>query len=169
MANRKLGKPTDQRMSLLRNQTTQLLWYGKLETTLQRAKEIRRLAEKMITLAVRECDNTVEVSKETNNEKGQTVTVTVVNDKPTRLAARRQMMAFLYEMPHDRKDDESKSEFRDRTKANKHPVVEKILRDYGPKYKKRAEEKGIGGGYTRILRMGPRRGDGAEKVIIELV
>ena len=89
MANRKLGRPTDQRKAMLRNQVTNLIWYGKIETTLARAKEVSSVAERLITLAVRTCDDTVELTKETNNEKGQTVTLNVVNDAPGRLHARR--------------------------------------------------------------------------------
>ena len=59
MANRKLSRPSDQRQALLRNQVTNLIWNGKIETTLQRAKEVSSIAERLITLAVRECDNTV--------------------------------------------------------------------------------------------------------------
>ena len=95
MANRKLGRPADQRKALLRNQVTNLIWYGRIETTLDRAKEVRSIAERLITVAMRECDNTVEVKKTTNNEKGQTVELTVVNDMPSRLAARRKIMAYL--------------------------------------------------------------------------
>ena len=168
MANRKLGRPTDQRMALLRNQVTNLLWYGKIETTLARAKEVRAAAERLIALAARECDNTVDVNKETRNEKEQIVMITVVNDAPSRLAARRRMMSFLYNIPEPRKDDESKSEYKERTKGVNNPVVEKLLRDIGPKYKKRGEEKGPGG-YTRIIKKGPRRGDSAEMVLLELV
>jgi large subunit ribosomal protein L17 len=169
MANRKLGRPTDQRRALLRNQVTNLIWYGKIETTLTRAKEVSSAAEKLITLAARECDNNVEVTKDTNNEKGQTVVLNVVNDGPTKLAARRRMMRYLYEIPEPRKADETKTEYRERTNVVKHPVVEKLMREIGPKYKKRAQEKGQGGGYTRIVKKGPRRGDGAEMVILELV
>ena len=169
MANRKLGRPTDQRKAMLRNQVTNLIWYGKIETTLARAKEVSALAEHMITLAVRECDNTVEVTKETNNEKGQTVTLTVTNDMPSKLHARRQMMSYLYSMPATRNEKESKADYRERTGMIKHPVVEKLFREIGPKYKARKEEKGIGGGYTRIIKKGPRRGDAAEMVILELV
>ena len=73
MANRKLGKPSDQRVALLRNQTTALLWNGKIITTETRAKEIRSIAEKIITLAVNEYQNSETVEKETYNEKGQIV------------------------------------------------------------------------------------------------
>ena len=80
MANRKLGRPTDQRMALLRNQVTNLIWYGRIETTLTRAKEVRSLAERLITVALRQCDNTIELKKETRNDKQQIVVLDVVND-----------------------------------------------------------------------------------------
>ena len=166
---RKLGRPADQRKALLRNQVTHLIWYGRIETTLARAKEVRSAAERLITLAIRECDNTVEATKSFNNEKGQTVTVTVTNDSPSKLHARRLIMAYLYDLQEQRKEDESKKEFRERTKAVKHPCVEKLFREIGPKYKKRNEEKNCAGGYTRILKKGPRRGDAAEMVILELI
>ncbi|MBQ4620797.1 MAG: 50S ribosomal protein L17 [Clostridia bacterium] len=169
MANRKLGRPADQRKALLRNQVTNLIWYGKIETTLQRAKEVSSVAEHYIHLAVRECENTVEVKKTTNNDKGQTVELTVVNDMPSRLAARRQIMAYLYDMPVMQGKDEEKEDFIERKKNIKHPVVEKLFREIAPKYKKRIEEKGQAGGYTRIIKIGPRRGDAAEMVILELV
>ena len=169
MANRKLGKPTDQRKALLRNQVTNLIWYGRIETTMARAKEVRSVAEHLITLAVRECDNTIEVTKETKNDKQQIVNLTVTNDAPSRLHARRQVMSYLYNIPEPKKADESKSEYKERTKDVNYPVVEKLFREIGPKYKARKAEKGIGGGYTRIVKMGPRRGDAAEMVILELV
>ncbi|MBR3927618.1 MAG: 50S ribosomal protein L17 [Clostridia bacterium] len=169
MANRKLGRPADQRKALLRNQVTNLIWYGKIETTLQRAKEVSSVAEHYINLAVRECENTVEVKKTTNNDKGQTVELTVVNDMPSRLAARRQIMAYLYDMPVIQGKDEEKEDFIERKKNIKHPVIEKLFREIAPKYKKRIEEKGQAGGYTRIIKIGPRRGDAAEMVILELV
>ena len=169
MTNRKLGRPTNQRKALLRNQVTNLIWYGKIETTLDRAKEVRSIAEHMITIAMRECDNTVEVTKTTNNDKGQTVERTFVNDKPSRLAARRRVMAYLYRMPVIQGKDEEKEDFIQRKKDIKHPVVEKLFREIAPKYKARAAEKGQGGGYTRIVKMGPRRGDAAEMVVLELI
>ena len=169
MANRKLGKPTDQRKALLRNQVTNLIWYGKIETTLARAKEVAAVAEHYINLAVRECDNTIEVTKETKNEKEQIVTLTVTNDSPSRLHARRQCMAYLYNLPAPRKEDETKKEYAQRSREVKNPVVEKLFREIGPKYKARKAEKGVGGGYTRIIKKGPRRGDAAEMVILELV
>ncbi len=169
MAQRKLGRPASQRKALLRNQVTHLIWYGRIETTLARAKEVRSAAERLITLAIRECDNTIEVTKEFNNEKGQTVTETFVNDAPSKLHARRLIMAYLYDLQEQKKDDESKKEFRERTKDVKHPCVEKLFREIGPKYKARNAEKNCAGGYTRILKKGPRRGDAAEMVVLELV
>lgn len=166
---RKLGRASDQRQALLRNQVTNLLWYGRIETTLARAKEIRSVADKMVTLSIREHNNTVPATKEFHNEKGQIVSIDVVNDAPSKLRARRLMMAYLYEMPHPRKDDESKKEYKERTKENNHPLIEKLFREYAPKYEKRNAEKNCSGGYTRIYRLGPRRGDAAEMVIIEMV
>lgn len=169
MAYRKLGRRSDQRKAILRNLTTALLWNGKIETTEARAKEVRSIAEKLITLAVRECENTVEVTKSTQNDKNQTVEITVKNDSPSRLHARRQVMEILYKVPLTREEDETKKEFAARSNQIKNPVVDKLFDEIGPKYKKRAEEKGQRGGYTRILKMGPRRGDAAEMVILEMV
>ena len=169
MANRKLGRPTDQRMAMLRNQVTNLIWYGKIETTLARGKEVQSLAEHLITVAMRQCDNTVEVTKKTMNDKMQSGEITVTNDAPTRLAARRQVMRYLYDMPLVQKEDEDKDDFKKRKSEINHPVVEKLFREVAPKHKKRAEEKCQGGGYTRLIKKGPRRGDSAEMVILELV
>lgn len=166
---RKLGRTADQRKALLRNQVTNLIWYGRIETTLARAKEVRSVAEKMITLAVREYDKTVDVQKSYHNDKGQIVEVIVTNDMPEKLHARRLMMAYLYDLQEQKTAEESKSDFKERTKDNKHPVVEKLFRELGPKYRARNQEKGCAGGYTRIYKLGARRGDGAEMVIIELV
>lgn len=168
MANRKLGKPSDQRVALLRNQTTALLWNGKIITTESRAKEIRAIAEKLITLAVKEYENSETVEKERRNDKSQIVKVDVVNDKPSKLAARRRIMAYLYDVPEAKSKKESKSEYRERTNERTHAVVEKLFRDIAPKYAKRIEE-GSKGGYTRITNLGPRRGDAAEMVVLELI
>ena len=169
MANRKLGRPSDQRMAMLRSQVTNLIWYGKIETTLARGKEVQSMAEHLITIAMRECDNTIELTKKTKNDKQQIVELTVTNDAPERLAARRQVMRYLYDIPAVQNKDEDRDDFKARQKQVKHQVVEKLFREIAPKYKKRAEEKGQGGGYTRIVKMGPRRGDAAEMVILELV
>ena len=169
MAHRKLSRPSDQRMAMLRNQVTNLLWYGKIETTLARGKEVQSMAEHLITIAMRQCDNTIEVTKKTMNDKKQVVELTVTNDAPERLAARRRVMQYLYEIPAVQGKDEDREDFKARQKQVKHQVVEKLFREIAPKYKKRAEEKGQGGGYTRIIKMGPRRGDAAEMVIVELI
>ena len=169
MANRKLGRPSDQRIALLRNQVTSLIWYGRIETTLPRAKEVSSVAEHLITIAMRECDNTVTVTKEGKNDKLQIVTKEVVNDTASRLAARRRVMQYLYDIPVMQNKDEDKDDYLERKKNIKHQVVEKLFREIAPKYQKRAEEKGQGGGYTRIVKKGPRRGDAAEMAIIELI
>ena len=160
---RKLGRPSDQRRAILRNLVTSLFWNGKIQTTEARAKEVRSVAEKLITIAKKECDNVVNVKKEINNEKGQTTTIDVVNDSPSKLHARRKIMSYLYDVKELKQRGESKSDYIERTKDVKHPVVEKLFRDIAPKYKDR------NGGYTRILKLGPRRGDAAEVVIVELV
>jgi len=166
---RKLGRTASQRKAMLRNLTTNLLWYGRIETTEAKAKEVRGIVDKMITLAIREYDQTVEVEKEFYNDKKQIVKQTFVNDLPSKLHARRLMMAYLYDIQEAKKDDENKADYKARTKDNKHPVVEKLFREYGPKYRARNQEKNCAGGYTRIYKLGPRRGDAAEMVIIELV
>ena len=166
---RKLGRTASQRKAMLRNLTTNLLWYGRIETTEAKAKEVRSIVDKMITLAIREYDQTVEVEKEFYNDKKQIVKQTFVNDLPSKLHARRLMMAYLYDIKEAKKDDENKADYKERTKDNKHPVVEKLFREYGPKYRARNQEKNCAGGYTRIYKLGPRRGDAAEMVIIELV
>ena len=166
---RKLGLTASQRKAMLRNLATNLLWYGRIETTEAKAKEVRSIVDKMITLAIREYDQTVEVEKEFYNDKKQIVKQTFTNDLPSKLHARRLMMAYLYDIKETKKDDENKAEYKERTKDNKHPVVEKLFREYGPKYRARNQEKNCAGGYTRIYKVGPRRGDAAEMVIIELV
>ena len=121
MANqRKLGRTADQRKALLRNQVTNLIWYGRIETTISKAKEVRRIADRMITLAVRECDNTVSTTKETHNDKGQLVTLDVVNDAPSKLHARRIMMSYLYDLKEEKKADENKADYKERTQCNPH-------------------------------------------------
>jgi len=168
MPNRKLNMPTDQRNAMLRNLTTALLWNGKIITTETRAKEVRPIAEKLITLAVNEYQNSETVTKESRNDKQQIVTREVRNDKPSKLHARRQIMAYLYDVPEFKSKKESKSDYKERTEDKAHPVVEKLFRELAPKYDKRGREVGRGG-YTRILKLGMRRGDAAEMVVLELV
>lgn len=165
---RKLNQQQDQRQATLRNLVTALLWHGRIETTLARAKEARRIAEKLITLAVREHANTVKVVKEVA-EGDEKLKKEIIIDAPSKLAARRRIMQYLYDIPEPRKDGETKYEYKKRTAGIKNPLVEKVFREYGPKYYKRAQELGQGGGYTRIIKKGPRRGDAAEMVILELV
>ena len=174
---RKLGKKSDQRMALLRNQVTQLLYHGKIETTEARAKEVRKIAEHLITLAVKEKDNfdevtvTAKVAKKDAEGKrvkevvnGKKVTVfdevekTVKKDQPSRLNARRKILAYLYpvtEVPADGR--------KVRSNTVKVDMASKLFDEIAPKY------AGRNGGYTRILKLGARRGDGAETVIIELI
>jgi len=163
MPNRKLGKASDTRDAMLRNLTTALLWNGKIVTTEARAKEVRPIAEKIITLAISEYKNTVSVEKETRNDKQQIVKVTKTNDLPGKLHARRQIMSYLYDIPLPRKDKETKTEYAERVKETPHPVLEKLFREIAPKY------DGRKGGYTRIYKLGPRRGDATEMAVIELV
>ncbi len=168
MANRKLGKPSDQRVAMLRNLTTALIWNGKIVTTEYRAKEVRSIAEKLITLAVKEYKNSETVEKETRNSKDQIIKVNKVQDLPGKLHARRMIMSYLYDVPEQKKKDESKKEYKERTADRAHPVVEKLFRDIAPKYDARIQE-GKKGGYTRMYKLGPRRGDAADMVVLELV
>ncbi len=168
MPNRKFSMQGDERNAALRNLTTALLWNGKLITTVTRAKEVRPIAEKLITLAVKEYKNTVTVEKETRNDKQQIVKVEKTNDLPSKLHARREMMAYLYNVPLKKENKETKPEYAERMKATPNPVIEKLFRELAPKYDARKQE-GKNGGYTRILKLGPRRGDGTEMAMIELI
>ncbi|MCI5797619.1 MAG: 50S ribosomal protein L17 [Firmicutes bacterium] len=169
MVNSKIGRPTKERTALLRNQVSYLLWNEKVETTLAKAKSVRSLAEKYITLAVNTYEDTVKTVKTVTNEKGVKVKQEVINDGPKKLNARRKMMAYLYDLQEVRGDKESKAAFRAKTKDINHPLIEKMFNVYAPKYAARAKELGQGGGYTRITKLGERRGDNAEMAIIELV
>lgn len=159
---RKLGKATDQRLALLKNQVSQLLWNGKLETTLARAKEVQKLAEKYITLAINNYKDTVEVQK-SKMVKGKATKVTVLNDGPKKLAARRTLMANLADLQEKRLPKESKTAYKVRTKEVRHPLVEKMFNFYAKKFDERENAKG---GYTAIYKMNPRKGDGAEMALI---
>lgn len=169
MANDKLGRRTDQRMALLRNQVSHLFWYGKINTTEARAKSVRAKAEKLLTLAINTYTDTVNVTKEIKDAKGNMVKQNFVNDGPKKLVARRRLMAFLYDLQEQRQPKEKKSNFVQRTEGINHPLVEKIFNVYAPKYAERAKELGTGGGYTRILKLGQRKGDAAEVVVVELI
>jgi large subunit ribosomal protein L17 len=165
----KLGKRTDQRMAMLKNQVSELLWYGQIETTVDRAKSVRSLAEKYITLAIRTYQDDVKVNKNVKNEKGNVVSVEFTNDGPKKLAARRRLMAELVDLQEVKGEKESKAAFKARIKDTKHPLIEKIFKEYAPKYDARRNELGQGGGYTRILKTGNRRGDAAETCILKLI
>ena len=171
--NRKLGRTTDIRMSILKNLTTDLLVNGKVETTLPRAKEVKAIVESIISLAIKEKDNfeevEVKVVKAKLDSKGNKVTELVKSkngkeflkvvkeettekrqkDMPSRLNARRKMMKTVNKV----KDE----------KGNNIDLTAKLFNEIAPKYEGRV------GGYTRILKTGPRRGDNAEVVILELV
>ena len=165
----KLGKRTDQRMAMLKNQVSELLWYGQIETTVDRAKAVRSLAEKYITIAMRAYQDDVKVTKTVTNAKGVKNEVVFTNDGPKKLAARRRLMAELVDLKEGKGDKESKSAYKARIKDTKHPLIEKIFKEYAPKYDARKNELGQGGGYTRILKTGNRRGDAAETCILQLI
>ena len=165
----KLGKRTDQRMAMLKNQVSELLWYGQIETTGDRAKAVRSLAEKYITIAMRAYQDDVKVTKTVTNAKGVKNEVVFTNDGPKKLAARRRLMAELVDLKEVKGDKESKSAYKARIKDTKHPLIEKIFKEYAPKYDARKNELGQGGGYTRILKTGNRRGDAAETCILQLI
>ena len=166
---RKLGKPTAQRMALLRGQVTDLLWYGKIETTYARAKEVQRIAEKIITKAIKTYTDTYKKVETRKTAKGQDIKVEIVNDGPKKLAVRRAIMGMVYDKPEVRAPKEKLADFKARTKNIKHPLIEKIFNEIAPKYAQRNDEKNCGGGYTRIIPLGERRGDASETAIIELV
>ena len=174
---RKLGKTSSQRKALLRNQVTQLIYHGKITTTEARAKEIRKEADHLIALAVKERDNyeTVEVDakiplkdkdgrrvKEVVDGKKvtqyETIKKTIKKDSPSRLHARRQMLKVLYpvvEVPENAAGRKRNTKQVD--------LVAMLFDDIAPKYASR------NGGYTRIIKVGPRKGDAAMEVVIELV
>ena len=173
---RKLGRTASQRKALIRNQVTQLIYKGQIRTTEAKAKEIRKVAEGLIALAVKEKDNFEEVTVEAKVAKkvdgkrvketvdGKKVTVyetvnkTVKKDKPSRLHARRQMLKVLYpvvEVPTDAAGKKRNTKEVD--------LVAKLFDEIAPKYANRK------GGYTRIIKIGQRKGDAAMEVVLELV
>lgn len=169
MSNAKLGRPTDQRLALLRNQVSYLFWYGKIETTLVRAKSVRSAAERLLTKAINTHHDTVKVVKTIKNENETKVKQEVLNDGPQKLAARRALMSYLYDIQEQRVDKEPIDAYKARIKDVNHPLIEKIFNVYAPKYDERAKKLGQRGGYTRIVKLGNRRGDNAEMALIELI
>ena len=174
---RKLSRNAAQRKALIRNQVTALINNGKIRTTEAKAKEIRREAEHLIALAVREKDNFEEVTvkakvarKDKDGKRvkevvdGKKVTVydevdkTIKKDAPSRLAARRQMLKVLY--PVKQVPDKNAGRKRGTTEVD---LVAKLFDEIAPKYVNR------NGGYTRIVKIGQRKGDAAMEVLIELV
>ena len=174
---RKLGRTSSQRKALIRSQVTALLYHGKIRTTETRAKEIRKVAEGLIAMAVREKDNfdTVKVMAKVPRKdkdgkrvkevvdgkkvtKYETVEKEIKKDLPSRMNARRKMIKVLYPVtevpstPAGRKKGTKKAD-----------IPAKIFDEYGVKYANRH------GGYTRIIKIGQRKGDGAMEVVLELV
>ena len=166
---RKLGVNATQRLALIKNQASELLWYGKITTTEARAKEVASYVAKIITLAVNTYADTVESEVAVADAKGKETVKTLVKDGVKKLNARRKIMTLVNDLQEVKGFKESKPDFKKRTKAIKYPLIEKIFDEYAPKYAARKEEKGQGGGYTRIYKLGPRKGDAAEVAIIELV
>ena len=174
---RKLSRTSDQRKALLRSQVTSLLYHGKIVTTEAKAKEIRKIAEGLVAMAVREKDNfeTVTVTakvarkdaegtrvKEVVDGKKKTVydevQKEIKKDAPSRLHARRQMMKVFYPV----KEVPAKGAGRKKNTKDV-DMVAKMFDEIAPKYADR------NGGYTRIVKIGPRKGDAAMEVLIELV
>lgn len=139
----KLGKRTDQRMAMLKNQVSELLWYGQIETTVDRAKAVRSLAEKYITIAIRAYQDDVKVTKTVTDAKGAKKEVVFTNDGAKKLAARRRLMAELVDLQETKGAKESKSAYKARIKDTKHPLIEKMFKEYAPKYdaRKKSSDK----------------------------
>ena len=174
---RKLGRTSDQRRALLKNQVTALLYRGKIVTTEAKAKEVAKIAEGIIALAIKEKDNfemvkvTAKVARKDKDGKrvkevvdGKKVTVydevekEIKKDLPSRLHARRQMLKTL--VPVTEVPAENAGKKRGTKSVD---VVAKIFDEVAPKYASR------NGGYTRIVKIGQRKGDGALEVLLELV
>ena len=164
-----MGLTSKQRKAVLRNQASNLLWYGKIEVTAGHVQSLRSYVEKIITLAVNTYADTVETTVTTKDAKGKEVKKKVIKDGAKKLNARRKIMSLVYDFQFTKEAKESKAEFRARVKGINHPLVEKIFNEIAPKYAERKEELGQGGGYTRKYLKGERRGDAAEVAIVELV
>lgn len=165
----KLGRTSEQRNAMLRNQASELLWYGKIQTTAAKAKSLQSYVEKIITKAMRVYDLNEETTITVKDAKGKDVTKKVIKDSPKKLAVRRSLMGKLRDLQEVKGFSEKKSEYKARTKDIQHPLMEKLFNEIAPKYAQRKEELGQGGGYTRIYLLGERRGDASEMAIIELV
>ena len=174
---RKLSRTSSQRKALLRNQVTALLEHGKIVTTEAKAKEVRKIVEGLIALAVKEKDNfdtvtvTAKVARKDKDGKrvkevvdGKKVTVydevekTIKKDQPSRLHARRQMLKVLY--PVTEVPTTAAGKKRNTKKVD---MPAKLFDEIAPKYANR------NGGYTRIVKIGQRKGDAAMEVLLELV
>ncbi|MBR5439149.1 MAG: 50S ribosomal protein L17 [Clostridia bacterium] len=164
-----MGLTSKQRKAVLRNQASNLLWYGKIEVTAGHVQSLRSYVEKIITLAVNTYADTVETTVTTKDAKGKEVKKKVIKDGVKKLNARRKIMGLVYDLQFTKEAKESKAEFRARVKGINHPLIEKIFNEIAPKYAERKEELGQGGGYTRKYLKGERRGDAAEVAIVELV
>ena len=166
---RKLGKPSDQRLAMVSNLATDLLWYGHIETTFDKAKAAARLAEQIITLAVNTYEDVVTSEKVTLDNNGKEKKVTVSKDGALKLAARRKIIALVQNRQEQRKKGEKLIDFEARTQGIEMPLVEKIFDDLAPKYAERAKEKDRKGGYTRVIKTSIRRGDNAQMALVELI
>lgn len=174
---RKLGRTSSQRKALIRNQVTNLLYHGKLVTTETKAKEIRKVAEGLIAMAVKERDNfetvtvTAKVARKDAEGKrvkevvdGKKVTVydevqkEIKKDLPSRLHARRQMLKVFYPVKSVPSENSGKKK-----NTKEIDMVDKMFSEIAPKYADR------NGGYTRIVKIGQRKGDAAMEVLVELV
>lgn len=174
---RKLGRTSSQRKALLRNQVTALLHNGRIITTEAKAKEVRKIAEGLIALSVKEKDNfemvkvtakvpvkdkdgkrVKEVVDGKKVTKFESVEKEIKKDMPSRLHARHQMMKVLYPVVEVPKEAAGR-----KRNTKEIDLVAKLFDEYAPKY---ADRKG---GYTRIIKIGQRKGDAAMEVILELV
>lgn len=169
MDTRKLGRPTDQRLAMLSNLASDLLWYGRIETTFDRAKATARYAEKVLTLAINSYEDVATSDKATKDASGKEKVVTVSKDGTKKLAARRKIIAMLEDRQEHKQKGEKTPDFVARTKGIEMPLIEKIFDDLAPKYADRAKEVGQKGGYTRVIKTGVRRGDNAQMAIVELI
>ena len=169
MDTRKLGKATDQRLALVTNLATDLLWYGHIETTFDRAKSAAKLAEELITLAVNSYEDVVTAEKTTLDNNGKEKKVTISKDGPKKLSARRKIIATIYDRQLKRAKGEKLNDFKVRTQGIEMPLVEKLFDEIAPKYAERSKENGQKGGYTRVIKTTIRRGDNAQMALAELL